>query len=282
MTASPEPTVELQRDVQRLLGHCLLQLQQYECSVKAMVAGHELAGPIHALADRRAARVEALSDQTLGMVVNSLFDSCVVPEGFDRELLPDDKAPVDRISVAFSFRLSLKQESWARTKAAARELVTLRNDMVHHFLERFDLQSEDGCRAASGFLENARERIHHHREELLGWATAMEAARENAAALLQTEAVRKLIVDGIAPDGSFDWPATGIVSVLREACHTLAVEGWMALDDALAWITTHHPEQTPAKYGCRTWPQVLSESRQFDLQYRLHAGGKAAWFRCRT
>ena len=36
----------LQREVQRLLGRCLLRLQQYERLLKALVAHHELAGPM--------------------------------------------------------------------------------------------------------------------------------------------------------------------------------------------------------------------------------------------
>ncbi|MEZ5663954.1 MAG: hypothetical protein R3E94_10580 [Burkholderiaceae bacterium] len=32
------------------------------------------------------------SDKTLGALVKSLFESCAVPDGFERELLPEDKA----------------------------------------------------------------------------------------------------------------------------------------------------------------------------------------------
>jgi len=35
----------LQRDVQRMLGRCLLRLQQYEKLMKAIVAHHEISAP---------------------------------------------------------------------------------------------------------------------------------------------------------------------------------------------------------------------------------------------
>jgi hypothetical protein len=35
---------------------------------------------------------------------------------------------------------------------------------------------------------------------------------------------------------------------------------WVRFDEALAWIAEWHPGQVPQKYGCKTWPQVLSES----------------------
>ena len=38
---TPDPPLELQRDVQRKLGRCLLRLQQYEILLKALVAHDE-------------------------------------------------------------------------------------------------------------------------------------------------------------------------------------------------------------------------------------------------
>ncbi|MEY3252688.1 MAG: hypothetical protein RL227_1661 [Pseudomonadota bacterium] len=89
-----------------------------------------------------------------------------------------------------------------------------------------------------------------------------------------------MVVNGIAPDGTFDWTHTGIVRALREASETLSEGGLTRLDRARDWIAAHHPDQTPSKYGCRTWPQVLSESKLFELVYRVGDDGKrVGWFR---
>lgn len=73
---------------------------------------------------------------------------------------------------------------------------------------------------------------------------------------------------------------TGIVRALREASETLSEGGLTRLDRARDWIAAHHPDQTPSKYGCRTWPQVLSESKLFELVYRVGDDGKrVGWFR---
>jgi hypothetical protein len=241
----------------------------------------KLAGPVEMLVAQRATRIEKFSDKSLGTLVKSLFETCVVPERFERELLPDDKIQTDRVSMALSVRLSLGQENWTQAKTAIEELVGLRNDMVHHLVERFDLSTEEGCADAKHYLEQGYDRIDRRYGELLEWARGMAAAREAAASFHETETFRDLLVNGIHPDGSFEWPHTGIVRVLREAAQMLAVNGWAPLDDARRWVAENHPEQSPAKYRCRTWPQVLSESQQFDLQYRLHDGQKVAWFRCR-
>lgn len=271
---------ERQREVQRLLGRCMLRLQQYERLMKTLLAHHELAGPVDTLEAQRESRVQKLSDKSLGILVKALFETYAVPEGFERELIPEDRVPTDRISMAFSFRIAMPPERLAEVRTSVEELVAMRNELVHHLIERFDLWSDEGCEAAIRHLEQCYERIDLHHGELLGWARGMDEARAHTAAFVQSDVFQDMLVNGIAPDGSVDWPASGIVRVLREATTNLSVDGWTRLDLAREWAETTHPEQTPAKYGRRTWPQILTESRLFDLVYRLDGDGKkVGWFR---
>ena len=271
---------ELQREVQRLMGRCMLRLQQYERLMKTILAHHELAGPVETLEAQRSARVEKLADKSLGHLVKALFDTYAVADGYERELLPEDKLPTDRISMAFSHRVTMEPERLARTRAAVKELVAMRNELVHHLIDRFDLWSEDGCAAAVSHLEGCFERIDLRHDELVAWAQGMDEACAVMASFAQTEVFHDVLVNGIKPDGSFEWSGSGIVQALREVNRSVSTNGWTRLDQALVWIASSHPEQKPAKYGCRTWPQVLGESRLFDLEYRLADDGrKVAWFR---
>lgn len=266
--------------MQRLLGRCMLRIQQYERLLKVMLAHHELAGPVDTLEVQRSERLGKLADKSLGTLVKTLFESYLVPDGFEKDLLPEGKTPADRISLAISFRVSMEQGRWEETRKAIEELVELRNDLVHHLIERFDVWTEEGCTAAIGHLDESYQRIDRHYCELVEWARSMDSAREDMVALSQTAVFHDLLVNGIAPDGSFDWANAGIVRELREAASRFQVEGWTSLEQARSWMSEAHPEQTPQKYQCRTWPQVLNESRQFRLEYRLgNDGAKQAWYR---
>jgi hypothetical protein len=67
-----------QHEVQRLLGRCLLQLQQYERLIKAMIADQAISGAVHALETFQTKRKADTARKTLGALVNDLLGSYLV------------------------------------------------------------------------------------------------------------------------------------------------------------------------------------------------------------
>jgi OST-HTH/LOTUS domain len=276
----PSPGPELQRDVQRLLGRCLLRLQQYERQMKVLLTHHEIGGTVETMQIRLESQREKYAGKSLGQLVKDLFESYVVVDGAERPLLDEKSAPSDRISMAFRFQIRMSEERRGEVMAAIKELVDMRNDLVHHLTERFDVWTVEGCLAAAAHLNACYERIDGHVKELQHWSIQLAEAASHMASLAKGGALENALVNGIAPDGSFEWPQTGIVQALRGAPQPNETDGWIRLDDAKVWITQHHPEQTPERYGCRSWPQVLHESRCFRLEYRSGEDGrKRAWYR---
>lgn len=278
-TLSDDALQTLQREVQRLLGRCLLRLQQYERLIKAIMAHHEISGPAHALETIRAARVSDTARKTLGTLVGDLLGSYVVTNEIGTPLKATTNSPEDVASCSFRTNLSLSDADFARTENELKELVLLRNSLVHHFIDQHDLWSLDGCRGAHDALVAAYSRIDQHFEQLRGWAEDMEQCRRLAAEFVQLDEFRDLVLNGIAPDGTVDWPAAGIVCALREAAGELAVDGWAPVAQAGRWIAARLPEQLPAKYGCSSWQQVVHESRVFELRYFKMDGQRSAWYR---
>ena len=268
-----------QREIQRMLGRCLLRLQQYEHLIKAIVAHHEIAGPAHSLESIRAERVADTASKTLGTLVGQLIGSYVVADADDASTDLSAGASDNVISFGMRMQLSLSAEDYARTENELKELVLLRNNLVHHFIDQHNLWSEDGCRSAHDALVTASSRIDQHFEQLRGWAEHMEQARQLAAEFVQSDAFHDFVVNGIAPDGTIEWPAAGIVRALREAAEELAIDGWTPVAAAGRWIAERHPDQLPAKYGCSSWRQVVHESRVFELRYREVDRQRAAWYR---
>ncbi|WP_223619028.1 OST-HTH/LOTUS domain-containing protein [Lysobacter sp. ESA13C] len=270
-----------QERVQRTFGRCILRLQQYERLMKVIVAHYELSGPASELQNVKQARIEAAAKNTLGSLVGQLIGGLIVNGDAEQaDVATDSVSGVS--SVSFRASLSLSATDFDRTRASLKDLVGLRNDLVHHFVENFDLRTLEGCEHALAHLQEADARIEQHYAELRSWAIEVDQARAMTLAFLQSEAGIDLIVNGIAPDGSIDWRASGIVNVLHEAAGALAINGWAPLGTAIAWIRDRYPVQQPMKYGCSSWRQVLHESKCFEWCYRSAVNGKRdAWYKSR-
>lgn len=278
---TPDPPLELQRDVQRKLGRCLLRLQQYEILLKALVAHGEVAGPPAGLQAVQDEQVACTQKKTLGALVGMLTERHLSSAEADdsAEKLQGD----DGVWFRFRFQVGLDASQYQTTTAALKELVDLRNELVHHFLQRFNIWERQGCIDAGAYLDASFETIDGHYLTLRGWAQAMEEARALMASFMSTAAFEDLLVNGIALDGAVDWLASGAVRCLREAEVQFATGGWTQLNTATAWIRAQRPDQYPQRYGCGSWRQVIHESRQFEIRRTVNKeqGCGEVWYRSR-
>lgn len=273
---------QLQQEVQRLLGRCMLRLQQYEQQIKILVAHHKLSGPLHELERVRAGRIDGTARKTLGSLVGEFIGSCVVAD--------EIRSPEDAITDSpdapnwFSMHMTigLPVTDFARAESELSKMVNLRNNLVHHFIDQHDIGSSDGCRGAQDALVEAYANIDRQLTQLQKWAQDMQNLRLAAAETMQTQAFREGLINGISSDGTVDWIASDIVRALQEAFQVFSDEGWAPLVAAEKWITAQHPEQLPAKYGCQSWRQVVHNAPNLDLRYFAIDGKRSAFYRPRT
>jgi hypothetical protein len=204
-TSSDDALPTLQRDVQRLLGRCLLRLQQYERLIKAIVAHHDISGPAHALEAARAARVDDTARKTLGPLVGELLGSYLVTDQIGTPAETTVGSPENVASIRVRFGVELSETDFDRTENELKELVLLRNSLVHHFIDQHDLWSLDRCRDAQDALIAAYGRIDHDLGRLRQWAEDMARVQRLAVERLQSDEVREFIVNGTSLDGTVDW-----------------------------------------------------------------------------
>jgi len=260
----------LQHEVQRKLGRCMLRLQQYERLLKALVASSALEGPVEELSAVQARQVAGASDKSLGTLVRMFTASHLMPEASRGEVdargaSKGDKSP-DATWASVRFSISMPPQRHEQTKVGLAELVALRNDLVHHLIERFDISNDSGCSAASNHLDSCYEQIDSHCKLLTAWAVSLTESEALASSYLASKAFEDAFVHGINPDGSVCWPPSTIVECLRRVETARQVDGWTSLDVAIRLISKENRDQIPSRYGCRTWRQVLKQSGQFEVR----------------
>lgn len=272
--ATDDPLAEARAEVQRLFGHCLLRLQGYEILVKAILTRHHLYASATEVAQPRAACASDVDRQTLGLLVGQMLTSFFVAGEPERTV----KAVDDDPAFEMRFWIGLQPADFSKVEADLRDLVALRNRLVHHFLEEHELRSLQGCDVARSALVEDSARIGRAMQDLRSWAADLQRAQSAVVQFLNSTDFRDALIGEAIP-----WPMTTIVQALREAERALARDGWAPVPKAADWISKHHPDEQPASYLCRSWRQMVHESRLFDLRYRrLGDGRREAWYRSRT
>ena len=192
---------DAQREVQRKLGRCMLRLQQYERLLKAMVAGMALEGSMAGLEECRAKQVHAMSKQCLGVLVGKFTGYLNSESRFEENHCVSQK-PVDTPWVSSRFSIGMSSEQEAHVRRGLAELLEMRNHLVHHFIERFDISNVKDCLAASTYLDSCYQKIDGNLEALRGCAQALDVVREATALSFASSAILERFMVNIQPGAS--------------------------------------------------------------------------------
>ena len=265
-----------QRSVQRKLGRCLIRLQQLELLVKALWidSEHESAfGQVEEIQAAQLKRKEFVSDKTLGTVLKSFVGSYIAPD-LGKDAGDEVSASVNDQQMLFRYKskISMAEDDYARTVQEFEALVAMRNDLVHHFIERFNLWSDEGCEAAEAHLDSCDQQIEAQLSIMHGWVKSHQEARDQTLAFVNSNDFLSFLNEGRLPDWGIDWQFTPVVLALREAESKLAKEGWTSVIEAERWLEKKYPDEKPALYGCSRWRHLLHESGLFDIR-RFALGG---------
>lgn len=281
MPSQPENIAEAQREVQRKLGRNLLRIQQLEIMLKSMVAHSVVeseSGDMHSFLNKRKQNV---AKKTLGQVVGDLTTDVLALQANEEEQQQEHHRDPTKIWFRTSFRIEMSPEDHQRTQQGLAELVELRNELVHHFIEIHDIWTEAGCASADAHLDDCFRLIDQRFEELREFAQHQDEARRMIANAMQSGEFTDFLLHGILPGGiGAIWSSCTIVNLLRDAEVALAVDGWTPLARAIEYISSREPSHTPKRYGCSSWRQVLHESARFTVRREQSEPGKAkeTWY----
>lgn len=284
-TPLAENVASLHREVQRKFGRNMLKLQQYEQRMKALVAGRHAAGPPEELSNIRTRQIEDVAKKTLGLLVADVTENFITPNLHKHEQNDNPSFEPKQTWFVMTSRIEMAEEDFQRTQQKLDELVALRNDLAHHFLEKYDIWTESGCLAADTYLDDSFKQIEARYEELQEWAKHNLETRSKMAAFMLMPEVRDFFIQEFLPDGAGDLGnSSPFVRLLRNAEKSLAQDGWTPLRSAIDHIGKLEPELTPKRYGYSSWRHVLHESKQFEIR-KEHAGPgtpNKTWYRSRS
>ena len=194
MSDEEEPDyAEPQRQVQRWMGRCMISLQQSERMLKALLVDSQISmrmpaaaiGPPHIT---RAYEQGKVANMTLGGLVGLFCSEVMVAEAREETEVVSEEFP-NQLAFDTHFSISVDQAEHVKLIASMREMVQLRNDLVHHLIERFNLTCLEGCADALAFLQSAYERAENFRKQLNQFGEQMLVSRQHIQELLTAKAM---------------------------------------------------------------------------------------------
>lgn len=283
MDQSQDELKSIKDEIARKVGVCVIRLQYYEQGLKQLVATQEVSGSSTTFQSNLVERKKALSNKPLGHVKNALIDGFLGEPKEDEES-DGGRADSKEVFIRVAVNVSMAEQDLQIARERLNCFVEQRNELVHHFTERFNLQVLEECREALSWLDGFHALIDQQHQELRGWAETANEARQEFLKVLQAPGFDDLVFFGIIDGQPMNWPETAIVQQLRHLELALAEDGWTCLARTIRELQSNWPELTPRKYRCSSWRHLLRESGLFEIQKRDLAGSGPTqiWFRSKA
>jgi hypothetical protein len=217
--------------MQRKLGRCILLLQQYEHLLKRMIRTSSSITSTDCDGQIATVALAPNNPKTLGQLMGQFTTKVLVPNSHKPDEDEDNRIAdslFDEGKNVFVVRHQISMESSRHdaTRRVFASIVSMRNELVHHFIEKFDLWSVAGCADADAHLKNCYAEIRASFVRLREFATSMQEAGARAAELIASEEFEDFVDHGILPNGAgVDWPRSTIAGLLREAEVKYAEDG---------------------------------------------------------
>lgn len=252
-------------EVLRRVGRNLVIFQQVEHALNFLTTHARFHAPASQFAERFAKHAESIGKKSMGDLAGKLTGTVLVQD--ERDATPDT---IDEAWFGFRFTIETDAESVARHEAELKELVDRRNELVHHFLPRWQAAVGGDAETALAWLDAQREAAVGMLDRLQGWARTVETARkEHAAFLASEEGARQMEL-------MFLRSSRLVVMLGQIAMATPRPDGWTLLATAGHLIKREAPDELEglrARSGHATLKAVLQATELFDVAEEMTPGG---------
>jgi hypothetical protein len=252
-------------EVLRRVGRNLVIFQQVELVLKFLTTHARFHAPASQFAERFGKHAESIRKKSMGDLASKLVDTVLQADVGD--VTPED---ADEAWFGFRFTIETDAETIARHERELKELIDRRNELVHHFLPRWQDVVAGGADAALAWLDAQRESAVALLDRLQGWARTVETARKGHAALLTSDAGQRQLALAILRSSRL------VLMLGQIAMATPRADGWTPLSRAGQLIKRDAPDELEdlgQRFGQPKLKGVLAATELFDVAEEPTPGG---------
>lgn len=253
-------------EVLRRVGRNLVIFQQIEHSLKLLLANHKNAGPIDKYAANLQARADCINTKMLGHLVEKYATEVLRDAG---EEVPEKEKPADWF--AFSFQISGETAFIEGLRRDLKLMTDERNELVHHFLPRWQQANEEALTATLTYLDAQRQRVLPMHEHLRSTVQHLHETAKQFAEFVASPEYQK--------QTELLWlQASPLVSLMLEVADQYhRQDGWTYLAQAGDLAARDLPDEVKhfkERYGFKTLKQLLVGANIFNVVDEPLTGGR--------
>lgn len=257
----------------RKVGRNVILFQQLEQLLKFVVANGSLAGFASELSTLKQQKADRVSKQTMGALVGQYVENSN-PESDASSKEPKE---IHEAYFSFSIRVECDGDYYESRKEALAQLVSDRNDLIHHLLPRFDAKSKGSCEALGKELDTQSDSIRLEIKRVQATAKAFDEGRKQMASFLGSEEGKKEF------ELSFLRQSRLVLMLGDIATQMTREDGWVLLSNAGQLVKEHAPEELDrmkVMHGYSSLKKLVEASEVFDVhEEETPKGGTRILFR---
>lgn len=244
----------LSDEVLRKIGRNLLLLQHIEHLLKSIWVRSRIRGTASDLMTHQEQRRNKTQKQMMGPLVKMYVRDILSDTDEVSQEQEDPSVP----SVSFSFTTNGDPELYESQRTNLKLIVDERNDLIHHFLPRWQPDSLDHIKDASAYLDKQREKVLPMLEHLKSVSKSMREGMQKLADFLASDHLELLWLQ-----------QSPLISLLHDiASKNCRPDGWTDLAHAGQLVRVHEcdeVENMKERYGYSTLKKLLVASKLFEM-----------------
>lgn len=265
----PKPWIA---EVQRKIGRNLLLLQHVETMLKTLLTQSRLAGATpEALERNRAERKKLIESSTLGMLAGKFTTEVLVGMPMDPDENEDEPKFLEGY-VSFKYELTAEKDYVAQRTRSLQLIVDERNELVHHFLSKWNLMSEESAQAATLHLDQQHLRVAAEAKTLKSNLEALQRLARLQTNLMSSPEYEKQM------EKMWLYGSKIVLLLVGMSRKAKQQDGWVRLIDADPLLKIKAPEDRAslkAMYGYDQLKPLLLATEVFDLRENLLPNGNS-------
>lgn len=245
-------------EVFRKIGRNLLNFLKIELMLKHLITNVRMSGTMSEFKENQERRAAAVHKQTMGNLVGQFIENTFSEPDDSPQSTTEHKEPY----ISFFFSVNADTDFYESKKQALKSLVDDRNDLIHHLLPRFNLNSIESCLEIEQYLDQQRERLIPEYDHLNSFIANLEKAKKIHADFFSSEEGIKLF------ELSFLQQSPIVALLLNISTQQPRSDGWTLLNVAGQQIRRILPEemdQLKNNWGYRTLKELILASEYFEI-----------------